>query len=177
MIIMDEKLILLKKILESRYCNKAKKILNEYLKDNNKEIVELIFSEISSDLIEDGLILKYATQTYFRLKRLSLSDVIPLFDIDSQIPNVNESLLEVLGYDKMIPTIEDQKKIIEKYFFYGDDMDLKYSSDPRYGLAAACAGWDKDLVRDFLEYCLTKDDAPLKYVAGNSLKRKYVKLR
>lgn len=49
--------------------------------------------------------------------------------------------------------------------------------DPRYGLAAACAGWDKQLTKDFLEYCLLTGDTPVKYVAENSLKGKYVKLR
>lgn len=52
-------------------------------------------------------------------------------------------------------------------------------TDPRYGIAAACAGWKKELTEDFLKHCLdTADrDTPLKYVAKNSLKGKYVKLR
>jgi hypothetical protein len=174
---MEEKFKELKKILEGRNDKKAKKILLEYQQENEKEIIDFIFSAINSDLIQDGLILKYTVHTYFRLKRTSLNDVNPLFDFDTEISNINESLLEVLGYDKMVPTIEDQEKIIKKYFHFGDGIDYRYFSDPRYGLAAACAGWDLDIVEKFLKKCLTIPDAPLKYVAENSLKRKYVRLR
>ncbi|MCA6445110.1 MAG: hypothetical protein IM571_09475 [Chitinophagaceae bacterium] len=166
-----------KKILEGRNDKKAKKILLEYQQENKKEIIDFIFSEINSDLIQDGLILKYSVHTYFRLKRTSLNDVNPLFDFVTEISNINESLLEVLGYDKMVPPIEEQEKIIKKYFHFGDGIDYRYFSDPRYGLAAACAGWDKEIVRDFLNHCIATGDVPLKYVSENSLKGKYVKLR
>jgi hypothetical protein len=77
----------------------------------------------------------------------------------------------------MIPEIVDQQKIIEIFFKFGDQTNYKYCSDPRYGLAAACAGWEPSIVESFLKYCLEINDAPLKYVAENSLKRKYVRLR
>ena len=167
----------LKKLLGGGNDKKVKKILSEYTESGKKEIADFLFSEIISDAINDGLILKYCIHAYVRLKRQYINDVSPLFEFNTTISNINESLLEVLGYDKVVPNIEEQTKIIEKYFHFGDGIDYRYFSDPRYGLAAACAGWDKDLVKPFLEYCLTKPDAPLKYVAQNSLNGKYVKLR
>ena len=77
----------------------------------------------------------------------------------------------------MVPSKEEQSHLIEKYFNFGDDTNYKFCTDPRYGLAAACAGWDKDVVKSFLEKCMSIPDAPLQYVAKNSLNRKYVKLR
>jgi hypothetical protein len=173
---MNNKLKDLEKLLLSNHDKKAKKVLSEFVLNNDKSIVDFIFEKIKEDTMQDGLIISYCVKTYFRLKRKSLSDISPMFDFDTLEYNINESLLEVLGYDKMIPSIEDQKKIIDKYFYFGEGIP-SYATDPRYGLAAACAGWDENITRKFLEHCLTINDAPLKYVTQNSLKRKYVKLR
>ena len=107
-----------------------------------------------------------------------MSDCSPLYylyDLDNV--NLCEALLEVLGYDKMLPSKEDQVKIIEIFYHFGDNIDRRYFTDPRYGLAAACAGWDKSIAELFLNYCLTIPDAPLNHVAKNALIGKYVKLR
>lgn len=174
---MEEIMTELKKLLASRNDKKAKKFLLECLSENRKDIIDFLFQAINSDFIQDGLILKYSVHTYFRLKRTSLNDICPLYDFNTDIPNINESLLEVLGYDKVVPTIEEQERVIKKYFHFGDDFDRRYFTDPRYGLAAACAGWNQEIVKDFLQYCISIKDAPLRYVAENSLKGKYVKLR
>ena len=156
---------------------KVKRIVQSIVEAKDKSYVNHFFELLSGE-IYDGLIICDLTRALFRLNRTSLADcsTIFLFDKFSNI-NIHESLLEVLGYDKMIPSIDDQRKIIERYFHFGDGMDLRYFSDPRYGLAAACAGWDENIVKLFLLHCLDIDDAPLKYVSKNSIGRRYVKLR
>jgi hypothetical protein len=156
---------------------KVKSILRELIDAKDKSCTGHLFRLLNSN-IKDGIIICDLARTFFRLNRESLSDCSTIFMFqDNENVNIIEALLEVLGYDKMIPSVEDQKRIIEKFFRFGDGMDMRYFSDPRYGLAAACAGWDNDVVREFLLYCKTVGDAPLKYVSENSLKRKYVRLR
>ena len=126
---------------------------------------------------EDSLLAMVSATAYIRLKRISLSDVSIVIEmINTNNSSIIEGAMEALGYDRMIPSIENQKKIIDQCFNFGKDR-LKGYTDPRYGLAAACAGWDSEIVKDFLNECLTTNDTPLLYVAENSLKRKYVKLR
>ena len=72
----------------------------------------------------------------------------------------------------MVPETIDQKKIIDIFFDFGSKTNLKYCTDPRYGLAAACAGWETSIVENFLKHCLEVDDAPLKYIAKKSLDKK-----
>jgi hypothetical protein len=76
----------------------------------------------------------------------------------------------------MLPDNEDIKTIIKSAWDFGISREKGFV-DPRYGLAAACAGWDKEIVRDFLNHCIATGDVPLKYVSENSLKGKYIKLR
>ncbi len=125
-----------------------------------------------------GTILCNCGRTYFRIKRKDMQDVSPLYYLcDINDINLSEALLEVLGYDKMLPLKEDQMKIIQMFYHFGDNIDRRYFTDPRYGLAAACAGWHKGITEPFLKYCLTIADAPLNYVAKNALIGKYVRLR
>jgi hypothetical protein len=156
---------------------KVKTILQGIVERNDKSCLEFLSTLLGSDL-QDGIIIADLTRAFFRLNRTDLSDCSTIYMLE-YITNVNvqEALLEVLGYDRMIPPIEDQTKIIKKYFDFGKGMDMRYFSDPRYGLAAACAGWDENVVKEFLLHCKEIGDAPLKHVAENSLKRKYVKLR
>lgn len=156
---------------------KTSRILNGIVERNDKSYLEPL-SQMIKDPIEDGIIICDLVRAFFRLNRTSLSDCSTIFLMQG-IDNVNvkEALLEVLGYDKMVPPIDDQKRIIEMFFNFGDGMDRRYFTDPRYGLAAACAGWEESVVREFLLHCKEFGDAPLKYVAENSLKKKYVKLR
>lgn len=156
---------------------KVKRIVKSIVEANDKSYVNRFYELLSGD-IQDGLIICDLTRALFKLNRTSLADCSTIFLFeDFSNMNIHASLLEVLGYDKMIPVLEDQQKIIERYFYFGDGIDLRYFSDPRYGLAAACAGWDEDTVKPFLLHCLDVDDAPLKYVSKNSIVRRYVKLR
>lgn len=154
--------------------------LDNLVSNKGTDALEILLRIIKEEK-HNGLIIRGAVKAYFRIKRIDNSDCTPLFEMfelfSFESTNIVESLLTVLGYDKMIPNIDDQKKIIQLFFNFGDGFDLKYTTDPRYGLAAACAGWDFDVVEQFLRYCLTIEDKPLKYVAKNSLNRKYIKLR
>lgn len=114
--------------------------------------------------------------SYVRLSRKDMSDVSPIF---KYMNGVNYSLghgfLYALGFDNMVPNIKDQAKLISKFHNFGYDRDSSGYSDPRYGLAAASAGWDFDTVKDFLSQCMIDGDEFSKFVAESSLKRKYVK--
>ncbi|MDX8363029.1 hypothetical protein [Cytobacillus sp. IB215316] len=118
-----------------------------------------------------------AATTYVRIKRRNKDDISVVIDLlNLEKYSVTEGTLEALGYDRMCPDIIYQDEIIEKCFSFGRNRKKTFT-DPRYGLAAACAGWESNRVTSFLQDCLQSNDTPLIYVAKNSLKRKYVRLR
>ena len=125
-----------------------------------------------------------AAQTYVRLKRKSLSDASPVLEL-LQFGGLSivDGCLNPLGYDKMLPDENQIKELIKLCWDLHKHKDRIGNEggfcDPRYGIAAACAGWDRQLTKDFLEHCLASanGDTPLEYVSENSLKGKYVKLR
>ncbi len=127
--------------------------------------------------IDKGFLLRTATKSYVRLDRQDLSDVtFVLKCINGNNYSATEGALEVLGYDKMVPISKDQQEIISLCWDFGVDRP-KGCTDPRYGLAAACAGWEPEITTSFLEHCIKSEDVPLVYVAENALKKKYVRLR
>lgn len=127
---------------------------------------------------EYDMVSMVASTAYVRLKRNDLHDGVPVLSlIKEDCYSITEGALEALGYDKMIPDEQTQDEIISKCWDFGKDRNKNAYTDPRYGLAAACAGWSSSQVDPFLEHCLQSGDVPLEYVAQNSLKRKYVKLR
>lgn len=139
--------------------------------------VEYIREYILEKEDEFSLLGMASATAYIRLRRKTLSDVSTVIElINTNSYSIMEGTMEALGYDRMIPSTEDQNIIIERCFNFGKNRDKGYG-DPRYGLAAACAGWDSERVKDFLNECLKSKDVPLLYVSENSLKRKYVKLR
>lgn len=138
-------------------------------------------SYIKSNFIEGSephnLLAMVAATAFVRIQRCSLHDgsqVIELIRTGNY--SVVEGALEALGYDYMIPSVEEQKFILDKCSEFGVNRPKGYT-DPRYGLAASCAKWEDKLVKGFLDNCILTGDAPLKYVAENSLNHKYVKLR
>lgn len=134
-------------------------------------------AEICQKNKETDMVTYVAGTAYVRLKKDHEHDAGPVFDlINLHGYAVLCGAGDALGYDKMVPSPSDQKKIVDAYINLRSP-NPKGLSDPRYGVAAACAGWDPDIVRDFLMSCLTTGDAPVKHVAENSLKKKYVKLR
>lgn len=153
------------------------RILYSEVRNGNQSLLKILYYIIENEK-ENGIIIRETAKAIFRLKRKSIADCETLLEFaDKNIYIINEALLDVLGYDKMKPELDVQRKIIDLFFNFGDKIDRKYLTDPRYGLAAACAGWDQSICESFLKYCLSINDAPLNYVAKNSLKQKYVKLR
>jgi len=136
-----------------------------------------ILEKICNENIEHDLITIYASKAYIRLTRKDSADVRQIIHFfENKGTSVKHGALNALGYDKMIPSLNDQEKLIEICWDLGSNREQGLA-DPRYGLAAACAGWSANRVDAFLEHCLESCDEGLKYVASNSLKRKYVKLR
>lgn len=177
---MNELVFEIEKAYQRRFDKKLSKLLKVAVEEKELQVLP-IASKIMLEEKENGFMLAEVTRAFFRIKRESLTDCSPLFEawpvFDEVQITVHSAFLDVLGYDRMRPSIQEQEKIIHKYFSFGDDTDYRYFTDPRYGLAAACAGWEAGVVKPFLEYCIEKDDAPLIYVAKNSLMAKYVKLR
>jgi hypothetical protein len=162
---------------QRKYEKKFTELLKIQVSQKNEKILGILLKIINEEK-DNGIILSNAVKGYFRIKRKDTSDCNPLFELyNINDVTLSESLLEVLGYDRMVPNSKDQQTIIQIFYDFGKGIDVRYFTDPRYGLAAACAGWDFNIVEPFLKHCLTTSDAPLKYVAENSLKRKYVRLR
>jgi hypothetical protein len=93
-----------------------------------------------------------------------------------------DGALNPLAYDKMIPSNEEITELIKlAWNLHRHPNRLgkeRGYTDPRYGLAAACAGWNQKLTTPFLQYCLeTAENDPIIRMAENSLKGKYSKLR
>ncbi|MBC6697721.1 hypothetical protein [Hymenobacter sp. BT190] len=159
------------------HTNKVKKILHALVAQGDAQHAAHLRPLLTSE-VPDGIMLRNLARAFFRLNRTSLSDCSTLFLLqDIANINVQDALLEVVGYDRMVPPVEMQKRIILQFFHFGDFLDHRHTTDPRYGLAAACAQWEESIVHRFLLHCLRVDDAGLRYVAENSLNRKYVKLR
>lgn len=112
-----------------------------------------------------------------RLKRKGLSDVSEILTrLSSARFSLVYGMFNALGYDKMQPCASDIKTIIDFAWNFGINEEKGYG-DPRYGLIAACAGWDKSLVSEFLNHILaTTEFSNIKYIAENSLIGKYVRL-
>lgn len=125
-----------------------------------------------------------AAQTYVRLKRTSINDGKPVIELlKFGGLSLVDGALTPLGYDRMIPPQDQISEIITLSWDLHKHKDrIGHENgylDPRYGLVAACAGWDKQLTVSFLNHCLatTTKDTSLKIIAENALKGKYSKLR
>jgi hypothetical protein len=127
---------------------------------------------------EHDMVTMVSATAYVRLTRKDIYDASSVLKlINNNCYSITEGALEALGYDKMVPPDNQQVNIIKLCWDFGINRNTKAFTDPRYGLAAACAGWEVPSAKQFLEHCLESDDVPLNYVANNSLKGKYVKLR
>jgi hypothetical protein len=143
---------------------------------NYRKAIKYI-QEICEKNEPDSMIAIIAAEAYVRLKRKSNSDVTPVFELlNYGHHSIMQGAYNALGYDKMMASDEEIIELI-KLSEKPASKVLPQFDDPRYGLAAAAAGWRKELVERFLSNCLESNNEPLKYVAANSLKGKYVKLR
>lgn len=125
-----------------------------------------------------------AAQTYVRLNRNSINDAKPIIDLlKFGGLSLVDGALNPLAYDRMSPNNQEINELIKLGWNLHKHKDRigKESGycDPRYSLAAACAGWDKELTIEFLKHCLATagKDTALRKVAENSLNQKYSKLR
>ncbi len=150
---------------------------------NYKQALPIIKKIIEENKPHD-MITYAAAQTYVRLVRTSTEDATPIIELlKFGGLSVVDGALNPLAYDKMMPPSSQIKLLI--YLSWNlqnhpDRIGFEYAySDPRYGLAAACARWDKQLVTPFLKHCLltANKDSSLIYVAKMSLEGKYPKLR
>jgi len=128
---------------------------------------------IKENYIDNGFFLADSCAAFLRIDS-TISDFIKILNEENY--SKSHGALDVLGYDKLIPTLDEQDVILTKCWDLGQNR-RKELGDPRYGLAAACAGWKSKKTKPFLLHCLDSNDVPLIYVSENSLKGKYVRLR
>lgn len=134
----------------------------------------IVFSHPESEF---DSVRRNASTALVRVARTSLEDCEVIWEIlNTSDHSINEGALEAIGYDRMIFGDQTCAALIERCWDLGKDRPRGYT-DPRYGLAAACAGWKADVSHAFLQHCLESDDVPLCYVAKRALRREYVKLR
>lgn len=180
---------------DSSHCNRLVELLEQVLSQPRKwETACLILTAIGNcecksaiDLVEracmqevdHSMVCFEAAKTFVRLTRKTHSDVGPINTlISSGGYSAKEGALDVLGRDQMTPSIEDLRLLIQSCKGFGLDRNASALSDPRYGLAAVCAGYSQDeSVRQFLNYCMDTGDEPVKHVASNALQGNAVRLR
>lgn len=140
---------------------------------NYKKAINITRKICEADKDED-IITTCATKAYIRLSRRHKHDVSNVIKVlqNSKSHSVKEGVFWSLGQDKIVPSIKEQKLLIE----IGKNLEtnkLTGRVDLRQGLAAACAGWDDIIVKDFLEKCKNSSYMPLKFAAEQALKKKY----
>ena len=161
---------------------KVEMILSLGLIDYKKAIPEveiIIEKNLSYDMITYT-----AAKTYVRLMRTSINDALPVIKLlKSGGLSLVSGALNPLGNDKMMPPCDEINKLISLSWDLHQHKDRIGNEngylDPRYGLALACAGWDKKLTAPFLNHCLNTagSDNILKEVAASALRGKYGKSR
>lgn len=129
--------------------------------DAIESIEKVVFNnDIDSDIVKFA-----ASKAWVRLSRSDLKDAKPILKvINMGCCSATEGALEALGFDRMIPDENSCNQIIVKCWDFGFGRHKGYT-DPSYGLAAACAGWKKEIVNAFIKHCLESKDNPLIFVA------------
>jgi hypothetical protein len=122
-----------------------------------------------------------AAQTYVRLKRKFLNDAEPVIELTKFGGlSVVSGALHAITFDKMLPANTEIIELLELGWNLHKHKDrIGHENgylDPRCYLASACAGWDKQLTRPFLNYCLETagKDATLKKAVEYAIKGKYI---
>ena len=122
-----------------------------------------------------------AAQSYVRLLRTDLGDATPILELleTGRFSTISGALIP-LGYDRMMPSDQEIELLLQQAWNYHLHPEkTPGTSDPRYPLAAACAGWNPSLTKGFLLHCIdtANGETGLVHVAQNSIKGKYVRLR
>ena len=144
-----------------------------------KKAQESIFEIVKQNEPHDT-ITTYAALAYIRLKRKSINDGAPALELlEFGRISVIGGVLMVLAIDKMIPDNDTIEKIIKICWNLHEHKDRTVGiGDDRKYLAIACANWNKNLVKDFLNHCIEtagKNQNYLIEVSQNSLNGKYSK--
>lgn len=138
-------------------------------------ILRQLIEQLSHE--ENSQVASVAATALIRVTRKSLADVECVEAVlRKSTYSVAEGVFNAIGYDRMVFDDAFCSRILSQYKDFGADR-LRGLTDPRYGLAAACAGWNASVTKDFLDKCIREGDVPLTYVAENSLCQKYVRLR
>jgi HEAT repeat protein len=87
--------------------------------------------------------------------------------------------LNAMSELRLVPSDEEIERILQLAEDPRADVEVQRFPNDRVGLrldvALAAAGWPRELVRPFLDRCLTIPDQGLQLAATNSLKGKYTK--
>ncbi|HVU99128.1 MAG TPA: hypothetical protein VHE34_28090 [Puia sp.] len=145
----------------------------------SKYIDPIVYKNKSHDMITYA-----AAQTHVRLKRISPSDAKPIIEL-LRFGGLSlvDGALTPLAYDKMQPCDDEILELITLSWNLHQHRDRLGNEqaycDPRYGLVAACAGWNIELTSKFLRHCIdtSETDKAIRSIAENSLRSKYSKLR
>lgn len=139
--------------------------------------------------IPHDMITMNAATAFVQLKRKNIYDGQPVLELlNFGSTSVIAGALKALAIDKMLPSkneIEEILKISWDINKHKDRIGHEFGLiDPRIYLAVACAGWDLELTKDFLNHCIetafniSRFDKPVENtqlieVSQKSLKGKY----
>jgi len=135
-------------------CEMIKALGNVDFKKAIPEMEQIVQKNLPHDMITS-----VSATTYVQLKRSSINDasvVVELLETGSVSVICGAHL--ALAIDKMIPEEHDIKKILslsKDINKHKDRIGLEYGLiDSRIYLAIACANWNIELTRDFLNHCI-----------------------
>lgn len=152
-------------ILENRYrTNKSWEVQSELIKLLGKECIMSalpIIKEIVTKNVEFDMVTIQAAMAYLRMTRENISDVSPIISMFGKIGySVGEGFLSCLGEDLMIPSVDNQNKLISYFWDFGNPTPLGHI-DPRFGLAQAAQKWKTPEAEKFIEHCSLSLDSKL----------------
>jgi hypothetical protein len=118
------------------------------------EIEQIVHTNIPHDTITS-----VSSTAYVQLKRKSLSDGSPVLELlrFGSVSVINGAL-KALAIDQMTPTEDEIRKILfvsKDINKHKDRIGHEYGlMDGRQYLAMACANWNIELTKDFLNHCI-----------------------
>jgi hypothetical protein len=125
--------------------------------DFKKGIIEI--EQIVRTNTPHDMITSVASTTYIQLKRKSINDGSPVLELlEFGSVSVISGALKALAIDQMKPTENEVRKILahcKDIHKHKDRIGQEFGlMDSRQYLAIACANWDVELTKDFLNHCI-----------------------
>jgi hypothetical protein len=125
--------------------------------DFKKAIIEI--EKIVRANVPHDMITSVSSTAYVQLKRKSINDGSPVLELlEFGSVSVISGALKALAIDQIIPNKNDVRKILlqcRDINKHKDRIGHEYGLlDSRQYLAIACANWDIELTRDFLNHCI-----------------------